>query len=426
MGLVERNRRAGLRGCGLGWVLAALMAAPFLTSCELSYLRSKVENQDQMIDELESSLREWKDAYDKLLQQKVKDNEEFQKQAKNWEMEKRRLTTMRSDRERTLEGSESELKLRLQQEIDKGMKVRKELDAAQSRIALGEKDVSTLKTTQGQLEKDLAAARNEATTFRGQVQAAEKSRQTAEQRAKTAENELKPLKATLQERDQKIKELAQTATDLQNDIKMASDNKTTMSVLVTSLRKQLAEEKRVADDERQRHKTEMARLTKELASARGPSKGQDAALSKAKDELAEVLAAEIKDKSAEVIGSFDRVTVRLRSDVLFQPQTLLFRDSAQTRLRQIADVLAKYPGYQLRVEGHTDDQPVRDMPLPDNLALSSLRASNVLRFLTEATKLSQKQIRATGCSDSQPIASNDTADGRQRNRRVEIILSQEE
>jgi chemotaxis protein MotB len=127
-----------------------------------------------------------------------------------------------------------------------------------------------------------------------------------------------------------------------------------------------------------------------------------------------------------VIVSYDRVTVRIRCDALFEPSTLVFLKPAQARLRQIADILAQYPGYQLRVEGHTDNQPVRDMPFPDNLALSSQRANNVLRFLQEAAKLPQKQTRATGCADSEPVASNDTPEGRQRNRRVEIILGREE
>jgi chemotaxis protein MotB len=392
----------------------------------LNYLQAKTQYQEQTIADMENKLREWKDAYDKLLEQKVKDNEEFQKQFKTWEMEKRRLSTIRTDRERQLDGSVNELTIRLQAEIDKNAKARKEIESAQSRITANEKDITALKTTQNKTDKDLASARSELETLRGQLQAADKARQTAELRAKTADGELKQLKATSDERGQKINELEQTVAQLQSNLKAASDGKTTMSALVADLRKQLAEEKRIGDAERQKHKSELARLTKELASLRGGAKGEEPALSKAKDELAQAMAEEIKQKSAEVIVSYDRVTVRIRCEALFEPSTLVFLKSAQARLRQIADILAQYPGYQLRVEGHTDNQPVRDMPFPDNLALSSQRANNVLRFLQEAAKLPQKQTRATGCADSEPVASNDTPEGRQRNRRVEIILGREE
>jgi len=408
-------------------LLAATVAAGLFSSCsELSYLQAKVDYQDQTIADMDNKLREWKDAYDKLLEQKVKDNEEFQKQMKTWEMERRRLTGIRTDRERKLEADLNELTLRLQGELNKTSKMSKEAEAAQGRITTTEKNLTALKTTQSQTEKDLTAARTDIEGLKSQLQTAERVRQTAEQQAKTASSEIKQAKATLEERDQTISDLEEKVARLESNVKAASDGKTTMSALVADLRKQLAEEKRIADDERQKHKAEIVRLTGQIGSLRGASKGDDAALSKAKDEFAQALADEVKQKTAEILSSYDRVTVRIRSDALFEPSTLVFRQAGQTRLRQIADILAKHPGYQLRVEGHTDNQPVRDMPFPDNLALSSQRANNVLRFLMEAAKLPQKHIEAVGCSDTVPVASNDSVEGRQRNRRVEIILMREE
>jgi chemotaxis protein MotB len=407
--------------------LLSFVAALLLSSCgELYFLRAKTDEQDRTITDMEKKMREWQDAYDKLYNQKVKDNEEFSKQLTLRDQEIRRLREGHTDRERNLEASENEMKLRAQQEIDKGLKLQQALQAAQGRLSSQEKEAGTLKTTQGKLEKELTAAQAEVASLRSKLDTAERGRQTADKRLKEAQGERDQLKSTLAERDRKVSDLEQTVGDLQSNVKAASDGKTTISAQLANLRKQLTEERRLAENEQQKQKAEIARLNKELSRLRGSPSGQDSTLAKAGEDLARPVGEDIKQKNAEVVATGDRVVVRLRSDMLFEPFTLVLRSSAQAQLREIAKVLVKYPNYRLTVQGHTDNQPVREMPFPDNLALSSQRADNVLRFLMDAAKLPQKQIGSGGSADLQPIAPNDTPDGRARNRRVEIILSHED
>ncbi|KPL11183.1 hypothetical protein AMJ85_04310 [candidate division BRC1 bacterium SM23_51] len=431
MGPMGRKRGGSWWFVGARRALAASIAALFFTSCaELDYLRNKVVIQEQRIRELEVYLRDWQDGYNKLREQKIADDEELKKALKLRDGEITRLRTMRSDKERDLEARVNELRIRLQEALDTNaaldLKMRKDAEAANTRIASQKKELSALRATESQLKKDLAGARSEADTLGKQAEAADRSLRAAQQRVKAVESELEQLKTTLDERNRTINKHEQTIAELRETVKTASETGSKASEELTGVKKQLADEQRLGEAERKKQRAEIARLTSNLAALRSEPSAQDPNLAKAKQELTQVLQEEIKQKTAEVVSSFDRVIVRFQSDVLFERTTVLLRQSARARLGQIAEVLAKYPDYQLRIEGHTDNTPVRNMPFPDNLALSSQRADNVVRFLMEAAKLPQKQIRSSGSSYWLPLASNDTPEGRQRNRRVEIILTHEE
>lgn len=77
----------------------------------------------------------------------------------------------------------------------------------------------------------------------------------------------------------------------------------------------------------------------------------------------------------------------------------------------------------LRIEGHTDSDPIRNGAYPDNRSLSAERANSVFRFMHEAVDLPNvPSVECVGMGETVPIASNDTPEGKQRNRRVEFIL----
>jgi chemotaxis protein MotB len=91
-------------------------------------------------------------------------------------------------------------------------------------------------------------------------------------------------------------------------------------------------------------------------------------------------------------------------------------------LRTLGDKL-KAAGGSIRVEGHTDNIPIAHGSFPSNWELSTQRAVNVVKYLADVCGMNPQKLSAAGYADSRSIASNDTPEGRARNRRVNIIIS---
>lgn len=116
------------------------------------------------------------------------------------------------------------------------------------------------------------------------------------------------------------------------------------------------------------------------------------------------------------------VTIRLRDTVAFYPgkSTLMF--TSRKMLHGIKLILADYPGRKVLIEGHTDNVPIRSAIFNSNWELSSSRAVSLVRYFVEEEGLPPERFAAVGRAQYQPVASNDTAEGRAANRRVEIKL----
>jgi len=105
------------------------------------------------------------------------------------------------------------------------------------------------------------------------------------------------------------------------------------------------------------------------------------------------------------------------NNIFFPSGIAVIRKEAYPSLDNIARI-AKEGKFTLRVEGHTDDVPIRSSQFPSNWELSATRAVNVLRYLCEKGGLPAERLFAEGFAQYQPVASNDTPEGRQKNRRV--------
>jgi outer membrane protein OmpA-like peptidoglycan-associated protein len=138
---------------------------------------------------------------------------------------------------------------------------------------------------------------------------------------------------------------------------------------------------------------------------------------------AEAERAELLEQLNRVLETKDtpRGLVVNMADVLFDTGKYELRPEAREKLAKLSGVLALHPDLQLDVEGHTDSTGSQDF----NQTLSEQRAQSVARYLVEQG-VPGRNVKSTGMGDSQPIADNSTADGRQKNRRVEIIVSGEE
>jgi len=116
------------------------------------------------------------------------------------------------------------------------------------------------------------------------------------------------------------------------------------------------------------------------------------------------------------------ITVTLPNAILFDSGKAILKRATSTELDHIHSVLRnKYSSKQIDVVGHTDTDPIKKSKWKDNWELSAQRALSVLRYLVKKG-ISAEKIQAVGCGQSQPIASNSTASGKARNRRVEIVV----
>jgi len=116
------------------------------------------------------------------------------------------------------------------------------------------------------------------------------------------------------------------------------------------------------------------------------------------------------------------ITVTLANAILFDSGKATLKKATSAELDHIRSVLrSKYAGKEVDVVGHTDTDPIKKSPWDDNWELSAQRALTVARYLIKRG-IPEGQIRASGCGPARPIASNATASGKAKNRRVEIIV----
>jgi chemotaxis protein MotB len=116
------------------------------------------------------------------------------------------------------------------------------------------------------------------------------------------------------------------------------------------------------------------------------------------------------------------ITVTLPNAILFDSGKETLKSATIAELDHIRSVLQqKYKDRQIDVVGHTDTDPIKKSKWKDNWELSAQRSLTVARYLIQRG-ISEDNIRAVGCGESRPIASNSTASGKAKNRRVEIVV----
>jgi len=126
------------------------------------------------------------------------------------------------------------------------------------------------------------------------------------------------------------------------------------------------------------------------------------------------------DKKVEVQVTDDGVLFRLNAEFTFKSAGATLLDKPRTVLAKMVAFFKKFP-YRIRIEGHTDSMPIHSAKFPSNWELSAARAVSVARYF-QGMGLPPERIAATGLGEFHPIADNATAEGRAKNRRVDIFL----
>jgi chemotaxis protein MotB len=147
-------------------------------------------------------------------------------------------------------------------------------------------------------------------------------------------------------------------------------------------------------------------------------------LQAAKSRLEGSLAEQTARGDVRVVLDPRGLVVTVLDHALFDPDETQFTSAGEEILKKIAPVLSgDLSEHRVMLEGHTDDQPIKDAGDVTNWEYSVGRAIAVLHYFLDVQKLSPEKFGVAGYAEYQPVASNATEEGRDRNRRVEIVIA---
>ena len=139
------------------------------------------------------------------------------------------------------------------------------------------------------------------------------------------------------------------------------------------------------------------------------------------EKMAAALRGQIDAGRVELTELRGKMTVKMKDKILFSSGSATIAKDGKDALAAVAEVLRGLDGKVIRVEGHTDNVPL-GRGAYTNWELSTARALAVVRFLQDAG-VDPARLAAAGYGEHQPIAANDTPEGRSQNRRIEIVLA---
>jgi len=132
---------------------------------------------------------------------------------------------------------------------------------------------------------------------------------------------------------------------------------------------------------------------------------------------------ELKDIDIQVLKGV--VYISLDDKMLYKSGSYEISDQAGEILKKISKIILDYKDYSVLVEGNTDTDPISRPNIRNNWDLSALRGSSVVQALQTTYGIDPKRLTAAGRGEYNPIASNDTPEGKTRNRRTQIIITPE-
>ena len=150
------------------------------------------------------------------------------------------------------------------------------------------------------------------------------------------------------------------------------------------------------------------------------SKAAAVMLAKVADDVAKAMSGLVKKNLVVVKRKQYWIEVEIRTDILFPSGSARLSPSAVDIIRRLAAVLARFPN-PVRVEGFTDDVPIRTMQFLSNWELSAARAASVVHVFSDRGVASDR-LAVVGFGDQHPVASNATSQGRNANRRVSVVI----
>jgi chemotaxis protein MotB len=167
------------------------------------------------------------------------------------------------------------------------------------------------------------------------------------------------------------------------------------------------------------HTTDMERFVQPMKGVLGPM--GSAPLKDIQAELEKALAPEIQRRVVDVKARREGLVVSLREVGFYESGVSTLRPSARDAIDRLAAIL-KPRTESMRIEGHTDNVPIHNSRFDSNWELSTARASDLIKQLVVTYHFAPERLSAAGYAEYHPVDSNDTPEGRARNRRVDIVI----
>ena len=247
----------------------------------------------------------------------------------------------------------------------------------------------------------------------------------------TLETERADLQERLREtRDKLAEETAARASleievaGLQNEIEELKRQKESLFDLNQNLNDRIAllsDEKLTVLKEKE---AETARLSEEKQRTLQEKERAMAEMKQTYDSLVSELNDEIKKGEIAVTQLRDKLSLSMVEKILFDSGKADIKQNGKAVLDRVAEILSKVTDKQIRIEGHTDNVPIGPVlagKYPTNWELSTARSTTVVRYLQEKG-VDPGFLSAAGYSEYRPVASNESDDGKAKNRRIEIVL----
>ena len=201
--------------------------------------------------------------------------------------------------------------------------------------------------------------------------------------------------------------------------KSKSESKDPVQKELYSLKKQI----NILEKEKDEQKAQIAALKEQLAEALKEEQEKTTDLERAKKEFEKKLHKELSEYKAKLEMTEKGLVVTFLAEIFFDSGKAEVKESAKPTLKKVADILQKkVPGCKVAIEGHTDDEPITYSGWDSNWELASARALSVLHYFIDDASIDPRLLSADSFGQYSPVASNDTEEGRQQNRRVEIVI----
>jgi len=257
-----------------------------------------------------------------------------------------------------------------------------------------------------------------------------KERNELDLKSKDLQGQLDKIKA---ERDKLAADYAATKSTLDNlktsYTALENDSSAALNANIKKNRELLAQleakEKALAAEQERLNKlsAELKERSARVDELEGMMASQQANLTALKDRLAKALNS-FQGKGLTVEQKNGKVYVSMENKLLFGSGSWIVGAEGKKAVVEVAKVLADNPDIAVLIEGHTDNVPYAGGgQIENNWDLSTKRATAIVNIVRENKKVDPKNLTAAGRSEFAPVAGNETADGKAKNRRIEIILT---